>query len=138
MVCAGHDLQAVEHAPRCAARPWVSTKPTTTSVPRSAPPVALLEHLVRLADAGGGAEVDPQLARDAMRRPPVSPARGSAARQPVVRVLLVEGQVELEHVDRGLAEEAEGPAGRVLVDQRLTRPRSMPRSLATRGACSSA
>ena len=47
----GSDLEARRAAPAVCWRPCVSTNPTTTSVPRSAPAVALVEHRVRLADA---------------------------------------------------------------------------------------
>ena len=43
-------------------RPWDSTKPTTRSVPRVHPPVALLEHPVGLAHAGCHAQVHAQAA----------------------------------------------------------------------------
>ena len=92
----------------CAAvcsRPWVSTKPTTTSVPRPLRAVGLLEHREGLADAGGGAEVDAQLSAC---HSSIFPLRS------LPRDCLVEGQVELEHVDRRLAQEAERPAGGVL------------------------
>ena len=58
--CAG----TTSRSPICSAvfaRPWVSTKPTTTSVPRSRAPVALVEHGEGLADARRGAEVDAEL-----------------------------------------------------------------------------
>ena len=48
--------------PRCSGRPWVSTKPTTTSVPRCAPAPALVEHGEGLAHAGRRTEVDAQVA----------------------------------------------------------------------------
>ena len=71
-------LEAAERSAVCG-RPCVSTKPTTTSVPRSARRRALVEHRVGLADARGGAEVDaqlPRLPRHAARR---RPAPGTAA-----------------------------------------------------------
>ena len=55
-----HDLEAGEHLRAVCGRPWVSTSATTTSVPRASAPVPLAEHGVRLAHAGGGAEVDAQ------------------------------------------------------------------------------
>ncbi len=135
----GTHLQAARAWRRSCGRPWVSTKPTTTSVPRSRAAVRLLEHRVGLADAGGGAEVDPQLSACHRPEPPRRRRAGLLGRSAAARVLPVEGEVELEHVDRRLADEAEGPAGGVLLDQ-LLRPgvRSTPRALATRGACSSA
>ena len=48
-------------APAVLARPWVSTSPTTTSVPRLGAAVRLAEHGVGLADPRCRAEVDPQL-----------------------------------------------------------------------------
>ena len=72
----------------CAAvcgRPWVSTKPTTTSVPRSTPALALVEHRVRSCPTPGrGAEVDAQLARGhgriVSRHRSRQPRRGGAGR----------------------------------------------------------
>ena len=50
---------------------------------------------------------------------------------------VVERQVELEHVDAGVAEDAQRALGRVLGDRRAhVRPPSCPASAATRGACS--
>ena len=106
-------------------RPYVSTKPTTTSVPRSLAAVALLEHGVGLADARRHAEIE-QSAR-ARPRPPrggrapasarrwAGPDRGSLAGHVPVNhaqpepstARLVERQVQLEHVHARLAEEAE-------------------------------
>ena len=91
-------------ARRSSARPCVSTKPTTTSVPRSARRRPSFEHRERLADAGRGAEVDAERAR-------VPCAEGYA-------IARVEREVQLEHVDAGLAEEAERAAVGVLVDER--------------------
>ena len=62
---------------------------------------SFVEHGVRLADACCRAEIDAKLA----------PRHGERLR------LLVEGEVELEDVDPGLAEEAEGPSVGVLVDE---------------------
>ncbi len=63
---------------------------------------ALVQHRVRLADAGRGAEVEAKLpARHALR-----------LRLPVER------EVELEHVHARLAEESERAAVRVLLDER--------------------
>ncbi len=65
-------------------RPWVSTKPTTTSVPRAEPPVRLAEHGVGLADPGRGAEVDGEpAARRTLLQCPAGhpPARGVRDRE---------------------------------------------------------
>ena len=66
-------------SPTCSAvfgRPWVSTKPTTTSVPRSRAAAALVEHREGLADAGRGAEVDAKRpARHAPQRAASEPGR---------------------------------------------------------------
>ena len=75
------------------------------------PPAALVEHRERLADAGRGAEVDAELAARHRR------LSLRAHCQPV------EGEVELEHVDPRLAEEAERAAVGVLVDQLVDRRR---------------
>ena len=117
-------------SPICAAvfgRPWVSTKPTTTSVPRSRASPALVEHGEGLADAGRGTEVDAQrAARHA--------SRAYESRRAITSC--VEGEVELEHVDRLLAEEPERAARRVVVDRAAApAPAEMPRTSATRGAC---
>ena len=56
----------------------------------------------------------------------------------VTGALLVECEVELEHVDAGLAEEAEPAAVGVLVDQLLDALGESPRTSATRAACSCA
>ena len=87
-----------------AARPWVSTTATTTSLPSAREPRALLEHRVGLADAGGGAEQHPQ--------PPRFIGRVSASSS----AQLGEREVQLEHVHGGLAEVAEVAA----LDRRST------------------
>ena len=58
---ARQDLEPSSSAP-VSARPWVSTRPTTTSTPSSLSRRALEQHGVGLADAGRGAEEDLQLA----------------------------------------------------------------------------
>ena len=91
-------------SPICAAvfgRPWVSTNPTTTSVPRSRRRRPSLSIANVLPDAGRGAEVDAELAARHRRS-----LRSHELRE------LVEREVELEHVDRLLAEEAERPVRR--------------------------
>ena len=85
-------------APAVFGRPWVSTNPTTTSVPRSCAAPTLVEHREGLADAGRGAEVDAELAREPCAEP-TSPDELTSTP--------VEREVELEHVDALLAEEAE-------------------------------
>ncbi len=50
-------------------RPWVSTTPMTTSEPSRFRARPLLQHLVGLADAGGGADKDLQLAGTALLAP---------------------------------------------------------------------
>ena len=70
----------------------------------SAPP-ALVQHRVRLADAGRGAEVEAELSRAPCAKR-LRPA--------------VEREVELEHVHARLAEEAERAAVRVLLDEART------------------
>ena len=85
---------------------------------------ALVEHGERLADAGRGAEVDAQHTAPRLRvlgtttglefgghhdhSRSVSARRGSR---------LVERQVQLEHVDAGITEDAERPVGGVLLDE---------------------
>ena len=114
----GDDLQAVEQLGD--ARPAVRFDEADDDVGAPGEPApALVEHRVGLADAGGRAEVDPQLTprhRAPFLRGGVR--LGGYARR-AVRVLAVEGEVEVEHVDRGLTEEAQRPAVRVGVDQAL-------------------
>ena len=81
--CGGGSPRGRRAAPRCCARPWVSTKPTTTSVPRSCAPPALVEHGEGLADAGRGAEVDAQVA--ATHATSLSPS-GPVPREDGVRI----------------------------------------------------
>ena len=113
------------------ARPWVSTKPTTTSVPRSSATVSLAEHGVGLAHARCCAEVDPEL--------PAGAGRAWSATSSVLLTGPVERQVEQEDVDARLAEEAERAplrcAGRRAV---RTSAALRPRSRATRATCCSA
>ena len=85
------------------ARPWVSTKPIDDVGAALAPPLALVEHGVRLADPGRRPEVDAQ--------PSAAHSRSSSPR------LAAEREVQLEHVDPRLAEEAERPALDVVVDE---------------------
>ena len=78
-------------------------------------PPALVEHREGLADARRGAEIDAQVPRRHVR-PYVAGRRQLGAE-------VVEGEVELEHVDARLAEEAEVAAVGVLVDQGQRRRR---------------
>ena len=104
-------------------RPWVSTKPTTTSVPRSCAAPALVEHGERLADARRRAEVDAELTASHRRD---AKAATSAS----------EREVQLQHVDAGLAEEAERRVVGVVVDELthlLHRDAARPRRRAAPG-----
>ena len=83
------------------ARPWVSTNPTTTSVPRVGPPPPLVEHGEGLADARGGTEVD---AEPAPSHGPVPTPTSSSV------------DVHHEDVDGVLPEEVQGPPRGVVVD----------------------
>ena len=90
----------------CAAvfsRPCVSTNPMTTSVPREHATATFVEHREGLADTGSRSEIDAEL--------PASHRVSLRSRR------LVQRDVELEHVDAGLAEEAERATVRVLVDE---------------------
>ena len=81
-------------SPICAsvsARPCVSTNPTTTSTPAAPQLVRLVEHAVRLADAGGRADVQLELPALALRD----------ERQ----------KVELVHERAGVAVERRQPSG---------------------------
>ena len=66
---------------------------------------ALVQHRERLPDARRGAEVDPERTSRHGNSLPLS-------------AVGVEREVQLEHVDAGLAEESEGAPVRVLVDER--------------------
>ena len=89
-----------------------------------------LEHRVRLADAGRGAEEDRELAARCRRAPPratrASSSSGSGrssvigrtARSQIVALRAVEREVQLEDVDARLAEDAERAALGVAVDER--------------------
>ena len=110
-------------------RPCASTKPTTTSVPRAAPAMALLEHPVGLADAGRHAEVDAQPAAAAVGASGAdagehlvagrADVEGVALRRSVVMCEQpVQVEVELEDVDARLAEEPEQRLLRVAGDDR--------------------
>ena len=85
-------------------RPWVSTKPTTTSVPRSAgggPRRAWRTSCPLPARRRGRPGASPR------SRAPRSPrSAGAACRSPAI----VQRQVELQDVHAGLAEEAEAAA----------------------------
>ena len=120
------------------ARPCVSTTPTTTSMPSCRFGPGGLQHLVGLADAGRGAEKDLQAAaapspgappRAARRarvagsdRAAVGHARSMLCPLSRSRATLpwgrrVERQVEGQHVDARLADEAEEPALDVRADE---------------------
>ena len=121
-------------ARRCWARPWVSTQPDDdVGAPRTRGARPSLQHGVGLADAGRGAEVDAELAACHCTSCRSCADRSSVFAQPD---RLVEGQVELEHVDPGLAEEAERPARRCASSTRASTSSSCtrPRASATRGA----
>ena len=121
---AGHDLEVARSAPRCSARPWVSTNPTTTSVPRLARRRALVEHREGLADAGRGAEVDAERAARHASKPTGRHCGTIADRG---------RRLSSSTFDRLLAEDAERPVRRVVVDQRAAPSRrGSPRSSATR------
>ena len=88
------------------------------------PAAPLVEHRERLADAGCGAEVDAERPAGHGRR--------------VTYFDSVEREVQLEHVDAGLAEEAERAAVGVLGTRSSTSESARLRSLATRAAWSRA
>ena len=119
-------------SPICSAvvgRPCVSTKPTTTSVPRSGAPAALVEHRERLARRRAPPRGRCEVCRGSCDQP-TETLDDSSAR--------VEGEVELEHVHRG---SPRTPSVRRVVcssTRRVTAAIDMPRALATRGAWSRA
>ena len=101
---AGHDLQAVRAAQRCAGRPWVSTKRHDHVGAALRPPVALAEHGEGLAHAGGGAEIDPELAA----APACWPDSPSAHRLPSVHRISAADRASQDHALRMLPQPRPG------------------------------
>ena len=109
------------------------------------PAVRLAEHREGLADAGSCAEVDAQLPALLLvravgkRRIGCSHAHHPPDASALCRILLVQFHVELQHVDPGLAEEAEHAAVRCCPATACrTWSGLTPRALATRFTCRSA
>ena len=83
-------LQALEQLGG-AGRPWVSTRPTTTSGAALQPPLALAEHREGLADAGGRAQIDPQPPTRRCSPGRSAPERGAPSYSVLTAVTLCRG-----------------------------------------------